>query len=223
MAVWNVKKYKTVLQQIKDRGELNGKTIKCKEDIYKEVEKKLHLNPETVKSWTRPSSNGPGFEVDRKNLEEFLGVPDGSLMINKEQKEVAEMQAIIMTDFNKNAILHCYELMKDYLHDDEIEDEECFSQMCAEVEKQKIAIPRGVYQKISQFIDERLAPIIYERKETFSECYRADIGFYNDEGKWEVKNEESMKKMCMAFIVRIFEIEQELDNFAMNDLHPLLV
>lgn len=221
--MWNVKKYKTVLQQIKDFGELNGKSIKYKEDIYNEVGKKLFLNPETVKSWTRPSSSGPGSETDRKNLEEFLSVPDGTLITNEEQKEGTEMQAIIMTDFNKNAILHCYKLMKDYLHDDEIEDEECFSQMFAEVEKQKIAIPRDVYQKICQFIDERLAPIVYEREKTFTECYRDDIGFYNSEDVWEVSDEESMKKMCMAFIVRIFEIEQELDNFAMSELHPLLI
>ena len=221
--MWNVKAYKKALQEIKDNGVFNGKPVSTKEEIYEELGKCLFQNRETVKSWTRPTSGGPGDESIRMDLEKALGVPEGAFITNTDTKRGETMQAVRLTDFNKNAILRCYELMKDYLHDDAMEDEECFSQMFAEIEKQRIAIPGEVYEKIGQFIDENLAPIVYEREETYSECYSEDIGFYNEEGIWEVRDEESMKRMCMAFIMRTMEIEQELDKFAMDELHPLLV
>lgn len=221
--MWNVKAYKKALQEIKDSGKFNGKSVKTKEEIYKELAKCLFQNYETIKSWTRPTSNGPGDESVRTDLEALLRVPTGALVTDQCDEKGETMQAIRLTDFNKNAILRCYELMKDYLHDNQMEDEECFSRMFAEIEKQKIAIPRVTYKKICEFIDENLAPIVYEREKTYSECYNDDIGFYNDEGEWEVRDEESMKKMCMAFIMKTMEIEQSLDNFVMEELHPLLV
>lgn len=221
--MWNVKAYKKALQEIKESGKFNGKQIKTKEEIYKELAQIIYQQYDTIKSWTRPTSGGPGDDSIRKDLEKALGVPEGAFITNTDTKRGETMQAVRLTDFNKNAILRCYELMKDYLHDDAMEDEECFSQMFAEIEKQRIAIPREVYEKIGQFIDENLAPIVYEREETYSECYSEDIGFYNEEGIWEVRDEESMKRMCMAFIMRTMEIEQALDKFAMDELHPLLV
>lgn len=221
--MWNVKAYKRVLQEIKDSGFFNGKSISTKEEIYKELAKCLFQNYETVKSWTRPTSGGPGDENVRKELEEMLGLTAGALTSNQSEEKGKTMQDIRLTDFNKSMILRCYELMKDYLHDEDMESEDCFSHMFCEVEKLKIAIPAVVYEKICQFIDDKLAPIIYEREDTFAECYREELGFYNEEGIWEAKDEESVKKMCMAFILKTMEIEQELDAFAMEELQPLLV
>ena len=221
--MWNVKAYKKALQEIKESGKFNGKQIKTKEEIYKELAQLIYQQYDTIKSWTRPTSGGPGDDSIRMDLEKALGVPEGAFVTNTDSKRGETMQAVRLTDFNKNAILRCYELMKDYLHDDQMEHEECFSQMFTEIEKQRIAIPGEVYEKICQFIDETLAPIVYEREETYPECYSDDIGFYNEEGIWEVRDEESLKRMCMAFIMRTMEIEQALDKFAMDELHPLLV
>ena len=46
-----------------------------------------------------------------------------------------------LSDFNKTAIFKCYVLMKDYLHDEDMEQEECFAQMCTMIEMQRVAIP----------------------------------------------------------------------------------
>lgn len=142
---------------------------------------------------------------------------------NKEESEAGMMQNFVLTDFNKNAIFECYKLMKDYLHDDEVESEKCFSKMSEEVDKLKIAIPQEIYGKIDQFIGDNLAPIVYEPEETFKECYSDDIGFYNDRGQWEIRDDEGMKNLCKAFILKLFDIEDELEEFAMKELHPLLV
>lgn len=223
MQTWDVGKYKYVVNSIKIDKIFNGKPIKSKEEIYEELAKMIFSNKETVKSWTRPSSKGPGDESMRLDLEKALGLQKDALVTCVEQKEdIMEVNAN-MTDFNKNAIYDCYELMKNYLHDHEMESEECFSQMWAEVEKYKIAIPEELYKKISDFIDENLAPIVYEYEETYKECHTEDIGSFNEEGVFVIKDEEGTKKMMMAFMLKNIEIENKLDEFAREYLQPYLV
>lgn len=113
--------------------------------------------------------------------------------------------------------------MKDYLHDDNMEDEDCFSRMWCEVQKYRILIPYEIFTKVNDFIDQNLAPIIYENESTYAACYTDEIGHYNDEGIWEVKSEEALKQMCMNFLLKNIEIEEALDRFAIKELHPYLV
>lgn len=221
--MWNEKFYKVALRKIKDEGFINKQPVNTLEDIYEVLSKILNYSADTIKGWGRPKSTGPMDVELYARLEELLCVPAGSLSKEKEETEEVKVQKPMLSDFNKNVILHCYEIMKDYLHDEEMENENCFSDMYAEIEKLRIAIPQDVYDKICTFIDENLAPIIYERIETFSECYTEKIGFFNEDGVWQVKTEEGMKEMCMAFLMKTMEIEQHLDEFAMTELHPLLV
>lgn len=143
-------------------------------------------------------------------------------LLNKEERGMELMQNIVLTEFSKNAVWECYKLMKDYLHDDEVESQKCFSKMFEEIDKLKIAIPKEVYRKIEQFMDDKLAPIVFEPKETFRGCYSDDIGFYNDKGQWEIRDDEGMKNLCRTFMLKLMDIEDELDAFAMEELHPLL-
>lgn len=132
------------------------------------------------------------------------------------------MQTIKLNDFSKRAVWKCYKLMKNYLHD-EVESESCFAAMFQEIDKLKIAIPEVIYKRITQFMDDNLAPIVYEPEETFSACYSDEVGFYNTEGRWEIRDEEGMKKLCKEFMLKLMETEDELDEFAMKELYPLLV
>ena len=133
------------------------------------------------------------------------------------------MQPNNLNEFSKKAIFKCYVLMKDYLHDDEVESESCFGKMFQEIDKMKIAIPESIYKKITQFMDEWLAPIVYERETCFPTFYSDEVGFYNADGKWEIRDEDGMKKICKEFLLKLLETEDELDSFAMEELYPLLV
>lgn len=116
-----------------------------------------------------------------------------------------------------------YELMKDYLHDENMDDEDCFSRMWSEVQKYRILVPYEIYDKVNVFIDNNLAPIIYERESTYAACYTDDIGHYNEEGAGVIKSEEALKQMCMNFMLKTVEIEEALDRFALKELQPYLV
>lgn len=221
--MWNVKAYKEALNAVKEEGEFNGKKIRTLEEIYDELADIVHMGRDSIKGWGRPSSRGPGEDSVRLKLEKALNVPVGSFVVTDWAEEKKEVSMSRLSDFNKAAIFKCYERMKEYLHDEDVENENCFYQMYAAIEIQRIAMPDTVYEKIRAFMDDVLAPVIYEREKTFSECYSEEIGYFNEEGNWEVKNEECGRKMCMAFLMKILEIEQKLDEFAMKELRPYLI
>lgn len=221
--MWDVKKYKQVLNRIKEEGSLKGVAINSKENIYDEIAKLVFVNRETAKSWTRPTSTGPKDIEIIRHLEKTLDLPIYSLEQKTEKEENEAMINYSLTDVNKNAIFRCYEIMKDYLHDDDMESEECFNHMWSELEKYKILIPKELYKKISDFNDEVLAPIVYDSRTTYANCYTEEIGFINEEGIWEIRSEEAAKQFCMNFMLKNIEIEEQLDAFAMKELQPFLV
>lgn len=221
--MWDVKKYKGLINTIKENGSFMENNVTTKEQIYELIGKTIHVDAGTAKSWGRPSSNGPGSNDLLIELEKALGIAEG-LLGRKEYKEMKEdKQKIKLTDFNKQAIHSCYMLMKDYIHSDKVENEDYFADMCAEVGKYKIAIPEKIYEAIQKCIDEYLAPIVYEYHDTFAKCFTDDIGFMGDDGIWHVRDEEGVKKTCMYFIMTIIEIEENVDKFAMETLYPVLI
>lgn len=220
---WDVMKYKKVLNQIKEDGSLDGTPINSKEEIYDIIAEKIYVNRETAKSWTRPTSTGPKDQEMVRDLEKLLGIECDSLSFETKKEETPKMEVKVLSDVNKRAIFKIYELMKDYLHSDDVDDEDCFSHMWSEVEKHSILVPDELYTKISDFMDNNLAPIIYEREKTYAACYTDEIGHYNDKGIWEVESEEALKKMCMNFMLKNIEIENALDEFAQKELKPYLI
>lgn len=221
--MWDVEKYRSVIKAIKENGTFKESNIKSKEQIYELIGKAVGVEKDTAKSWTRESSSGPGDNNLVANVEKALGITVGLLGRREEKPMKKEKQRFKLTDFNKNAIQSCYMLMKEYIHSDEVEDEDCFANMCAEVGKYRIAIPEEIYKEIQQCIDEFLAPIVYEYRDTFALCFADDIGYWGNDDIWHIKDEEGMRKSCMYFIMKLVEIEESVDNFAMEKLYPVLV
>ena len=222
---WDVKKYNRVLNKIKEDGTLNGTPIKSKEAIYNLIASTIFVSRHTAKDWIRPTSPGPGDQETVRALEKMLGIPSHSLSLSTEaeKEDISEMAVNTLTDANKQALFKMYELMKEYLHDDNLEYEDCFSHMWYEIQKYRILVPNELFSIINDFIDNYLAPIIYEPEITYAACYTDEIGNYNDEGAWVVKSEEARKQMCINFMLKNIEIEEALDRFAVKELQPYLI
>lgn len=112
----------------------------------------------------------------------------------------------------REAIFLCYILMVEYLESDGVEDENCFCCMCSEIESYKAYMPYSAYERISNFINETLSPIVYDYEKTFAECFTDEIGFVNDKGFWQTHNEECTYKLCSIFVSRLEEISQQTDH-----------
>ena len=222
--MWDVQKFKGLVETYKNDGEIFESKIQSKEGIYKKIAEKMFVEADTVKSWTRPSSTGPGTDEMIVKLENLLNVSEGSLGRRENSKEMKyENTYVKVSEYSKKAIHDCYILMKEYLHDDEVESEDCFSKMYADVERNKIAIPSHIYSQITECIDTILAPIIYEQEKTFSKCYDKELGEFDENGTFVFKDEEAAKKTCIQFMLTLIDIEEKLDSFAMEKLYPVMM
>ena len=71
--MWSPIKFKLFLKQFKDRKEFLNQPVNSFTQISQIIAEKLYLSDETVKSWTRNNSNGPG---DRDTKEKLAAVAD---------------------------------------------------------------------------------------------------------------------------------------------------
>lgn len=219
--MWNRILYAEIIKKIARQGILDGNKVNTKEDVYKYLSEKLFVSYHTVKGWTRAASHGPGDKETLKNLEKLFGV---SLEIADTKKEKGDtVMGNRYSDFVKRQIMECYTLMKDYLRSENVEDENTYCEMRSEMDKRKIAIPKSVYEKITNFANEHLDPIIYDEKNTFASLYTEDIGYYDKKGVFHTRSEEKTIEFCGRFLDILLKIEQELDDFAMKELYPILI
>lgn len=223
--MWNSKLYSQIIEKAsKNQMEIYGKRYKCKEDIYEAIADKLHLQKETVKSWIRKDSGGPGdMEVWREleNLFEcsFVKKAVDDIVETTTEEERSILQKTY-SDFVKMHILECYNIMKNYLSSDDVEFEEAYVAMCTELSKHEMAVPPEIYKKIEDFCETHLAPIIYDPETVFADVYAA--AEMTDNGLVCHTEEQTMAVMS-NFLSAILEIEDELKKFGQNELQIILI
>lgn len=106
-----------------------------------------------------------------------------------------------------------------YLASDELEYEERFCELCEELETLKPELPESLYEKLAVFVNETLSQIVYEPEKAFPKCYTDEIGFRTEDGSWRTHNEECTQKMCLEFLRKRFEFENQTINiFAQFDI-----
>ena len=123
---------------------------------------------------------------------------------------------IELSDFSKRNVMACYGLMKDFMHDN-VESEENYANLLLGLEKLRIGIPEEIYAKIIKFVDEELAPLVYESDKVFAVCDKVKA-----EMKKDIK-EEDIVKIAAPYLDILFNVEEKLDDFGMKELHPYLV
>lgn len=220
--MWDREKYCKTITEIVRAGRFIGEPVKSKEDVYKLIGSEMGATRETVIGWTRATSHGPGGGVEAlKQLEALLNVR----LTKSVEADVTEevVMAGTYSNFVKENIKKAYELIADYLMSEEVEDENAYCEMLAEVEKLEIAIPKEIYVKIKNFIDMYVDQIIYDTDEFFADMHTEEFGYWDDEHCFHLKNEDATLKFCCMFMEKLLDIRNKLQEFAMKELYPILV
>lgn len=114
--MWNPEKYTFVLDHYKLRRRLGDKEIRTKEDIYKILSEHINVSVDTLKSWARRNSSGPGDEDLKGELEHALFLEKGSLSTddkNDKKGEIKKMNRTVqVSDFTKRNIFYCWKVMR---------------------------------------------------------------------------------------------------------------
>lgn len=224
--MWNPVMYDQRLEMIKKEGNFNGKHIKSKSNIHEELAEALGFSLSTIKSWARKTSTGPGDTKVIERLEDMLGLPRLSLTYTEltpiERKESKNMYKL--SDFTKSRIMLCYELIVEYLNDDDKEYEECFTKMANKVRSQKIAMPEEIYNKIENFIDQNIAPFIYEDTDAkfTSRLIEGEEFKIEEDGSLHLLTEKATKEVIRSYLELVLEMHSKTEEFGIQELQPLL-
>lgn len=223
--MWNIRKYNDTITETKKQGGhfQAKKAVSTKEEIYDALADELKYSKESLKSWGRPISDGPDDKTASK-LEKLLGLRKGFLGRKgggKTMKKAKPSSSI--TDFNIAHIFECLEHMRDYLNSDNVESMDKFIELYERISRHNVAIPTEIFDKIDSFIDETLAPIVYEPTTAFADCYSDDIGTFDFAGKFIPKDKDATNQFCLNYMQTLCDIRQELEDFARDELHPYLI
>lgn len=138
-------------------------------------------------------------------------------------KKMEEKTMDTLSELSKKAIMECYSLMKDYLHDEDSESVDCFLKLRNNISKLEIAIPVPIYKEIYRFLFQELGPIALNTIETFESCYTEDIGAFEEDNLFHIKSEEGARQMAANFWETLYEIEARVEEFGRAVLRPYLI
>lgn len=218
---WNNNLYSRILTGIYTQGYFLDETIEKKDTLYRKLAKELDVSYDSIKGWAREQSNGPSNPKVVERLEELLGAKLTTCkesVVNEERKETK-----MYSDFVKTNIKKCYDMMMDYLLSDDVDNEEVYCSMRMEIGKMSVCIPDEIYSKITEFVDNNLEPIIYDHDNYFSELYTEEIGYYDEEHRFCMKDENATRKFLGLYLQKIFEIKTNLEQFGKKELYPILI
>jgi len=217
MFKWNYMEYRSILEKIKKRNELFlGQQVTSKDDIYHVLADKLSYSFHTVKSWTRPRSNGPTPEA-LENLENLLEIKFKGLSEKSTEKK-EEIYMKTLPNISHQALFEIYNLVKDYFRDEQMQEEDCFAQLWGNLDRYKIILPASIHKTIMDYIDTNIAPIIYEPEKTYPDCFTEKCGHHDKERNTFVIDD--IEEITKRFILTTIKLEEEFDQFFLETLTP---
>ena len=99
-----------------------------------------------------------------------------------------------------------------YLHSDGVEFDETTEEFLATIRSNIIGLPASAAEEIKDFATE-LTELLTAEDGLLSSCQAEDIGYMNDDGLFEIKNEEGAYLMVCRYWEGIFTAERIVDDF----------
>ena len=222
MVVFDNWKFREILKSIVEKKELNGDRISSKQQLYVRIGEALHVSPDTVKYWQRDKSSGPDPRTPEllKELEDYLGYPDAlQKKINIEEEKTEDKRMDTVSEFQKQQIMECYERLRKFVSDMDIEDENVYYDIRNMIEVKKIALPIAVYEAMLNFMDHDVEPYVFEDT---TEIFSEEEAKRNEKGIVEIKSEQAFQKLMVRFMEKLSELDEKIEAFAERELKPYL-
>ena len=143
MVVFDNWKFREILKSIVEKKELNGDRISSKQQLYVRIGEALHVSPDTVKYWQRDKSSGPDPRTPEllKELEDYLGYPDAlQKKINIEEEKTEDKRMDTVSEFQKQQIMEIYEVLKNFVSEMNIENEDEYYRIRAVIERKQLVL-----------------------------------------------------------------------------------
>ncbi len=222
MVVFDNWKFREILKSIVEKKELNGDRISSKQQLYMRIGEALHVSPDTVKYWQRDKSRGPDPRTPEllKELEDYLGYP-GALQkkINIEEENTEDKRVDKVSEFQKQQIMEIYEVLKSFVSEMAIENEDEYYRIRAVIERKKLVLPEIIFNAILQFMDNVVEKYVFEAE--YPAFTEKEAEYEN--GVMNIKTDVAFNKLMGQFLERLQELDEEIDHFAEKELKDYLL
>ena len=222
MVVFDNWKFREILKSIVEKKELNGDRISSKQQLYMRIGEALHVSPDTVKYWQRDKSRGPDPRTPEllKELEDYLGYP-GALQkkINIEEENTEDKRVDKVSEFQKQQIMEIYEVLKSFVSEMAIENEDEYYRIRAVIERKKMVLPEIIFNAILQFMDNVVEKYVFEAE--YPAFTEKEAEYEN--GAMNIKTDVAFNKLMGQFLERLQELDEEIDHFAEKELKDYLL
>ena len=222
MVVFDNWKFREILKSIVEKKELNGDRISSKQQLYVRIGEALHVSPDTVKYWQRDKSSGPDPRTPEllKELEEYLGYP-GALQekINIEEEKTEDKRMDTVSEFQKQQIMEIYEVLKNFVSEMNIENEDEYYRIRAVIERKQLVLPDTIFNTILQFMDNVVEEYVFEAE--YPDFTKEEAEYEN--GVMNIKTDAAFNKLMSHFLERLQELDKKIDQFAEQELRAYLL
>lgn len=215
-------KFREILKSIVEKKELNGDRISSKQQLYMRIGEALHVSPDTVKYWQRDKSSGPDPRTPEllKELEDYLGYPDAlQKKINIEEEKTEDKRMDTVSEFQKQQIMEIYEVLKNFVSEMNIENEDEYYRIRAMIERKKLVLPGTIFNAILQFMDNVVEEYVFEAE--YPDFTEEEAEYEN--GVMNIKTDAAFNKLMSHFLERLQELDKKIDQFAEQELRAYLL
>ena len=222
MVVFDNWKFREILKSIVEKKELNGDRISSKQQLYVRIGEALHVSPDTVKYWQRDKSSGPDPRTPEllKELEDYLGYPDAlQKKINIEEEKTEDKRMDTVSEFQKQQIMEIYEVLKNFVSEMNIENEDEYYRIRAVIERKQLVLPDTIINTILQFMDNVVEEYVFEAE--YPDFTKEEAEYEN--GVMNIKTDAAFNKLMSHFLERLQELDKKIDQFAEQELRAYLL
>lgn len=222
MVVFDNWKFREILKSIVEKKELNGDRISSKQQLYVRIGEALHVSPDTVKYWQRDKSSGPDPRTPEllKELEDYLGYPDAlQKKINIEEEKTEDKRMDTVSEFQKQQIMEIYEVLKNFVSEMNIENEDEYYRIRAVIERKQLVLPDTIFNTILQFTDNVVEEYVFEAE--YPDFTKEEVEYEN--GVMNIKTDAAFNKLMSHFLERLQELDKKIDQFAEQELRAYLL
>ena len=196
--------------------------ISSKQQLYMWIGEALHVSPDTVKYWQRDKSSGPDPRTPEllKELEDYLGYP-GALQkkINIEEEKTEDKRMDKVSEFQKEQIMEIYEVLKSFVSEMAIENEDEYYRIRAVIERKQLVLPETIFNAILQFMDYVVEEYVFEAE--YPDFTEEEAEYEN--GVMNIKTDAAFNKLMNQFLERLHELDEKIDQFAERELKAYLL
>lgn len=127
-----------------------------------------------------------------------------------------------ISNFSKNLLMDDHKSIKSFITNFKggDGDEDDFSKLLKIIECNKLGIPSEIQNKIDDFINKELAPMVYEHDVVFANAH--SVGTIID-GVQHLDTDEEISNMIASFFEVLLEKEALWNSFAESELKPILL